>query len=160
MIYNLIDNSVCYSGAPMIIEIDNFDMIMYGNRTFFEISGYKKSELIGVSHKILRHPDMPISIYTTMWNSIARNIPWQGYVKYQYKEHQSCWVELHIAPVINEQGVPVRYILSKTAPDADIVLKVHQNYSKLKMEEEKLLFKAEIANRISIQSIHTNKIAL
>lgn len=160
MFYNAVDNSVCYSGTPMIIEIDNYDIITYANRTLFEISGYQKNELIGKSHKILRHPDMPKSIYATMWKSIARNIPWRGYVKYQYKESQSCWVELHVAPVMGEKGVPARYILSKTAPDANIVLEVHRNYRKLKEEEEKLLFKAEIANRISIQSFHNNVIAL
>lgn len=160
MIYNSFDNSVCYAGTPMIIEIDKFDTITYANRTFYEISGYEKSELIGVSHKVLRHPDMPKSIYTTMWDTISHNISWQGYVKYRYKEAQSCWVKLHIVPVVDESGVPIRFILSKTAPDIETVAQVQQRYSKLIEEEQKLLFKAEIANRVSIQSIHNNVIAL
>ncbi|MDD2781704.1 PAS domain-containing protein [Sulfuricurvum sp.] len=160
MIFNSYDNSVCYVGTAMILEIDNFDTITYANRTFLDVSGYTREELIGLSHKALRHPDLPQSIYTKMWESINNTLPWQGYLKYRYKESQSCWVAVHISPVSNNGKAPIRHLLSLTAPHVQTIQEIQKNYRKLLEEEQKLLFKAEIANRLSIQSFQNTPLAL
>ena len=36
---------------------------------FCEISGYTKEELLGKNHNIIKHPDMPDSIYKELWES-------------------------------------------------------------------------------------------
>lgn len=36
--------------------------IVYASEAFCDMSGYSKEELIGSSHKIVRHQDMPSSI--------------------------------------------------------------------------------------------------
>ena len=56
-------------------------IITYANDTFAEISGYEVDELIGKAHNIVRHPDMPKSIFEQLWNDIQTKGSWSGVVK-------------------------------------------------------------------------------
>jgi PAS domain-containing protein len=48
--------------------------ILYVSDAFCKISGYERSELIGKNHNIVRHPDMPSSIYKDMWDTITAGL--------------------------------------------------------------------------------------
>lgn len=37
--------------------------ITYCNQAFIEVSGFSESELLGKPHSIVRHPDMPRTIF-------------------------------------------------------------------------------------------------
>lgn len=71
--------------------------ITYVNDTFAQISGYTKEELIGKSHNIVRHPDMPKKIYKQMWNELIKNNKWEGIIKNLRKDKGFYWVEAHIS---------------------------------------------------------------
>ena len=47
----------------IISRTDLQGKITYANETFAQISGYTIDELIGKTHSIVRHPDMPDSIF-------------------------------------------------------------------------------------------------
>ena len=51
------------------------------SQTFVEISGYKESELITAHHSILRHPDMPKTIFKLIWDRLNRGIPTKAVIK-------------------------------------------------------------------------------
>ena len=51
---------------------DSNGKILTVSDAFCRISGYKKDELIGKNHNILRHPDMPKSLYEDMWTTIKK----------------------------------------------------------------------------------------
>ena len=44
--------------------------ITYANETFCEISGYEERELLGHPHSMVRHPDMPSSVFKELWQLI------------------------------------------------------------------------------------------
>ena len=56
-------------------------IITYVNKQFCMISGYREDELIGKSHNIVRHPDMPRSAFKEMWETIKEKRTWKGVVK-------------------------------------------------------------------------------
>ncbi|MDG6773237.1 sensor domain-containing diguanylate cyclase [Thiomicrorhabdus sp. ZW0627] len=72
--------------------------ILYASEAFCRISGYSKQELIGQSHNIVRHPDMPSSIYRDLWKTISRGEVWRGELKNRHKSGSSYWVEVEIFP--------------------------------------------------------------
>lgn len=37
------------------------------------MSGYAREELLGKPHSIIRHPDMPRSVFRLFWNTISEN---------------------------------------------------------------------------------------
>ena len=65
---------------------------------FCKISGYSKNELIGKSHNIVRHPDMPKSAYDNLWSTIKSGIAWSGEVKNLAKDNNCYWVKADIEP--------------------------------------------------------------
>jgi PAS domain S-box-containing protein/diguanylate cyclase (GGDEF)-like protein len=93
---------------------DNKGIITYVNDKFCELSGYSREELIGNSHNIVRHPDMPKSFYKNMWRTILNKEVWQGTIKNFRKDKTLFYVETTITPVLDKDNNIVEYISIKT----------------------------------------------
>ena len=68
---------------------------------FCTISGYSEAELIGKNHSIVRHSDMPASLYQDMWRTITRGETWSGEIKNKKKNGSYYWVQAYISPVFD-----------------------------------------------------------
>ena len=79
------------------------------SQAFCTISGYKKEELIGKSHRLIRHPDMPKSAFKDMWATIKMDKTWKGEVKNLKKDGGFYWVEANITPIYNNFGQKIGY---------------------------------------------------
>lgn len=84
--------------------------ITYANEAFCEISGYSNEELIGSSHSIIRHPDMPKSIFKELWETIQNAQIWKGVIKNRKKDGSSYTVESTIIPILDGSGEICEYI--------------------------------------------------
>ncbi|WP_457743327.1 PAS domain-containing sensor histidine kinase [Sulfurimonas sp.] len=71
---------------------------------FCEISQYTREELLGKSHSIVRHPDMPKSAFKDLWETIKQGKHWQGKVKNLKKDGGYYWVYVNIEPLFNKKG--------------------------------------------------------
>ncbi|SFV61922.1 Aerotaxis receptor Aer [hydrothermal vent metagenome] len=71
---------------------------------FCMISGYSKKELIGKTHNIVRHPDMPKSVFREMWKALKQKKSWQGKVKNLKKNGDEYWVYANIESILNNKG--------------------------------------------------------
>ncbi|NPA10674.1 MAG: EAL domain-containing protein [Epsilonproteobacteria bacterium] len=78
--------------------------ITYVNRSFEEISGYSKEELLGKPHSIVRHPDMKSETFEELWNTILNKKVWRGVVKNRKKSGESYYVDSIIKPIIDRDG--------------------------------------------------------
>lgn len=74
------------------------------SEAFCKISGYKKEELIGKKHDILRHPDTPESLYEELWDTITKGKNWQGEIKNRKKDGSYYWVDAIVAPIFDKEG--------------------------------------------------------
>jgi PAS domain S-box-containing protein len=86
-------------GASIVSKTDLKGVITYINREFLEISGFSESELIGKSHNIIRHPDMPSAAFEDLWRTVKAGKPWNGFVKNRCKNGDHYWVEANVAPI-------------------------------------------------------------
>lgn len=83
----------------IISRTDLRGIITYANETFADISGYSVDELIGNSHNIVRHPDMPKRVYKDMWTKLKQGSKWEGVVKNLRKDKGFYWVHATISGV-------------------------------------------------------------
>ncbi|MGB3960699.1 MAG: PAS domain-containing protein, partial [Sulfurimonas sp.] len=87
----------------LIISRTNLEgIITYANETFCTISGYREEELLGRSHNLVRHPDMPSSVFTELWHTLKEKKQWSGIVKNLRKDKGFYWVHALISGVYKD----------------------------------------------------------
>jgi aerotaxis receptor len=92
----------------IISRTDFAGIITYVNDTFARISGYEPEDLVGKPHSIIRHPDMPKSVFENLWQTIKDGKEWHGYVKNLRQDHGYYWVYAHVSTVMKD-GQAVGY---------------------------------------------------
>jgi aerotaxis receptor len=121
---------------PVISKTDLKGIITYVNTPFCKLTGYSKEELIGKPHNIIRHPDMPKSIFKQLWNTIEKGEKFRGFIKGKRKDGKYFWVEVFIEPIYDENGVKVGYISMRKAVSDSDKEKYEQLYKEMKEKEE------------------------
>jgi len=118
----------------LIISRTNLEgMITYANETFCEISGYAESELLGKPHNMVRHPDMPSSVFKELWHTLKENKQWSGIVKNLRKDKGHYWVKALVSGVYKD-GVLVEYKSLRTPVSFQEKLDHQKLYDKIRKE--------------------------
>lgn len=92
---NGINDSLIYS------ETNTDGIIIRVSKPMQDISGYTQEELLGNSHNIIRHPNMPKSFYTNIWNTIQSGSTWTGVIKNKRKDNSAYIVKATIYPMLD-----------------------------------------------------------
>ena len=100
--------------GSIVSKTDAKGIITFVNEKFCEVSGYSAEELIGQSHNIVRHPDMPDMLFKDMWQTIEKKQPWIGKVKNRKKNGDAYYVNTVINPIVNNDENIVAYIGVRT----------------------------------------------
>ena len=109
--------------------------ITYVNETFAEISGYEANELIGKPHNIVRHPDMPKSVYKDLWETLKKDKSWKGYVKNLRKDRGYYWVHAHISGVYQD-GKLIEYKSIREPVEKEKKIQMQNQYDQMRKEQE------------------------
>jgi PAS domain S-box-containing protein len=104
------DRTALVDAFALVSETDTRGIITYANKKFCEVSQYSLDELIGKPHNIIRHPDMPKSVFKELWDTIKAGKIWQGEVKNRRKDGSHYWVYATVGPLLDADGYPYRYI--------------------------------------------------
>ncbi|MEA3314398.1 MAG: PAS domain S-box protein [Campylobacterota bacterium] len=88
---------------------DKKGIITFVTKAYETISGYSAEELIGKPHNIVRHPDMPSSIFKEIWETISSGQTWIGEVLNLKKDGGFYWVSSTITPYKDENNNIVGY---------------------------------------------------
>lgn len=88
---------------------DTKGIITHVSEAFIKVSGYSKNELIGVNHNIMKHPDMPDTLYKELWECISKNQVWIGEIKNKKKDGSFYWGKTTISPISNQNGEKTGY---------------------------------------------------
>lgn len=131
-----IDEEYVFHGSAIISQTDTKGIITFANRKFCEVSGYKASELIGKSHKIIRHPDMPKILYEKMWEKISDGQSWKGIIKNMRSDGRFYWVDAEILPIRNKWNEITGYISTRKAATLKDVQESEELYQKMIAEEK------------------------
>ena len=73
-------------------KTDAKGVIEYVNQVFMDVCGYNEAELIGKPHNVIRHPDMPKTIFKILWDNIQKGINFHAIVKNLAKSGEYYWV--------------------------------------------------------------------
>lgn len=95
--------------------------LTYVNRIFITLSGYKESELLNQPHSIIRHPEMPRSIFKLLWDYIGSGREIFAYVVNMSKNGDHYWVLAHVTPSFGQNGQVVGYHSNRRVPDRSIL---------------------------------------
>lgn len=137
-------NFLCETIVPknelIVSRTDLKGIISYANETFAEISGYSVEELIGKPHNIVRHPDMPKSVFKELWNSLNTKGSWKGIIKNIRKDTGFYWVHAEISGVF-KNGILVEYKSIRTPISFEEKQKYQLLYDSIKKQNGELLRK-------------------
>jgi PAS domain S-box-containing protein len=112
--------------------------ITYANDVFLKVAGYAEAEILGQPHSIIRHPDMPRSVFHLLWETIQGGSEIFAYVINRAKSGDHYWVLAHVTPSSDSSGQIVGYHSNRRVPDKRVVNdNIIPLYQTLLAEEER-----------------------
>ncbi|MBS2012963.1 MAG: PAS domain S-box protein [Deltaproteobacteria bacterium] len=84
------------------------------NDAFCAISGYRREELIGQTHRLVNSGSQPRAFWAAVWRAISKGQSWRGEVCNRAKDGSLYWVDSIIAPYFGEDGRIERYVSIRT----------------------------------------------
>ena len=118
----------CTTQQVIVSRTDLEGNIVYCNPTFLEVNSFKSSEIIKQPHSIVRHPDMPKTIFRIIWSIIKQGMPIQAVIKNQTNRGEYYWILMNIKPQKDRDNKVISYVsYAKQAPDA-VIKKIEPLY--------------------------------
>ncbi len=118
------NQGISLSGDPMlenalnahaIVSItDPRGVITHVNDLFCRTSGYRREELIGKRHRIIKSDVHPAAYYTKLWKTISSGQTWRGEICNQKKDGSYYWVDSTITPILAPGGMIIQYVSVRT----------------------------------------------
>tara|TARA_R110002020_G_scaffold67398_2_gene176976 strand:+ start:1881 stop:3122 length:1242 start_codon:yes stop_codon:yes gene_type:complete len=126
---------------------DERGIVIFGNTTFREISGYRWEDLIGAPHKLIRHPDMPKGVFWLFWDRLKQGLPVVAYVKNRTKVGKHYWALALVAPC------PGGYLSIRIRPQDSSRDQMAGIYSELRARETKENLKPERSAELFLEKL-------
>lgn len=97
--------------SSVVSQSDTKGNVTYINDNFTKVTGYTKEEIIGLNHRILRHPSNGPEIFQEMWGTITQGKVWRERVLNKNKDGSDFWADTIIIPFKDEKsGEIIQYI--------------------------------------------------
>ncbi len=103
---------------------------------FINISEYSETELLNQPHSILRHSEMPASIFKFLWTKIKRKEEIFAYVVNKTKYDNHYWVMAHITPSLNDDEQIIGYHSVRRKPTQKALDAIKPLYRQLLVAEK------------------------
>jgi len=84
--------------------------ILYVNDKFCEISGYRREQMIGQNHRMLKSGEHDPAYYRNLWQTISDGLVWHGEMCNRRQDGELFWVDATIVPFLDQDGLPYQYI--------------------------------------------------
>jgi aerotaxis receptor len=110
---------------------DHHGVILFGNDVFIRVSDYPKDTMIESPHNIVRHPDMPKTIFKLFWDKLKSNKLIVAYVKNLTANGGYYWVIAIAFPISGG------YLSIRLRPSSVLFTKVKEIYSRILELEKK-----------------------
>lgn len=115
----------------LVSETDTKGIIRTANAAFCKVTGFSAEELIGKSHNVVRHPDMPAEVFADMWRTLKAGKQWMGIVKNRCSNGDFYWVSAQVTPVY-ENGQHVGYRSVRKQPSREAVVAAEELYQRIR----------------------------
>ncbi len=118
----------------LVTTTDMKGVITYANHDFVKISGFSAAELVGASHNIVRHPDMPVAAFKDLWDTIKAGKSWNHLVKNRAKNGDHYWVKAYVTPIFDGERI-IGYQSVRTKPTAEEIKAAEVLYAKMNRDQ-------------------------
>ena len=98
-----------YDKNVIFSQTDLKGVITKVSQAFCDISGYTAEELVGATHNIVRHPDMPKSVFRQLWRILKKEQWTKLEIKNRKKNGDYYWVSADLGPHYDLEGNHVGY---------------------------------------------------
>lgn len=126
----------------IVSKTDLTGRITYANDVFLRVAGYQPHEILDAPHSILRHPDMPRSVFKLAWDRIQSGQEIFAYVKNIARNGDHYWVFAHITPTFDDNGKITGYHSNRRTPDESALRIIGDLYAAILAEEKRQSTKA------------------
>ncbi|MEI7431572.1 MAG: PAS domain-containing protein [Betaproteobacteria bacterium] len=117
--------------GEFIYSITNLKgVIVEANDAFASLSNFTREEMIGQSHNVVRHPEMPAEVFADLWSDLSTGRPWRGIVKNRRKDGGFYWVVTNVSTV-REKGQVVGYQSIHGKPSSAEISVVQEAYQRI-----------------------------
>ncbi len=124
------------SDALITSKTDLKGNIIYANNDFLKYAGYRVDELLKKPHSIVRHEDMPRTVFKCLWDYIQRGEEIFAFVKNKAKDGRFYWVFANVTASFDAQGNIINYYSVRRAPNRKVLPLIQEVYQVL-LEKEK-----------------------
>ncbi len=115
----------------IVSKTDLKGRIEYVNDVFCRVSEMSTTDVLGQPHSIIRHPDMPRTIFKFMWETIQAGSEIFAYVKNMSATGKFYWVIAHVTPSRDANGDIIGYHSNRRVPSRKGVEDIEPLYTKL-----------------------------
>lgn len=115
----------------IVSKTDRQGRITYANEVFLRVSVYTEAELLGQPHSIVRHPDMPRTVFKVMWDAILAGREVFAYVQNLASDGVAYWVLAHVTPSFGLDGAIVGFHSNRRCPRPAALEQVRRLYGQL-----------------------------
>lgn len=126
------------SEEVIVSKTDLKGHITYANNVFSRVAGYRREQLIGAPHSIVRHPDMPRCVFKLLWDTLAEGKEIFAYVKNMAANGDHYWVLAHVTPTFDARGNIVSYHSNRRLPAKTAVATMDGLYRDLRALENSI----------------------
>ncbi|GAB4545090.1 MAG: hypothetical protein Kow0063_39000 [Anaerolineae bacterium] len=102
--------TVLDSVGDAVVATDPQGNIIYVNRAFEQITGYRSDEVIGHNPNLLKSGEQDATFYAALWGTITSGQVWRGRFINKKKDGTRYTADTIITPVRDESGNIVNYI--------------------------------------------------
>ncbi len=121
----------------IVSKTDLQGRITYANRCFWAVSDYREEELIGQPHSLIRHPEMPRTVFKVLWDTIASGREIFAYVVNLTRGGDHYWVLAHVTPTFDDGGRITGYHSNRRVPERRALDLVRPLYARVLAEENR-----------------------
>ena len=86
----------------IVSKTDIDGVITFVSDAFCKISGYSREELIGNTHNLVRHPDVPVETFEKMWKTILKKQTYKSTVKNLSKSGETFYLNTTIFSLLDK----------------------------------------------------------
>ena len=115
----------------IVSKTDTSGRITYVNRIFMDIAVYPESELLGVQHNIIRHPDMPRGVFRFLWDTLKAGEEFSGFVKNMSADGGYYWVFANITPDYDNKDKLIGYYSVRRKPPQSAINTITPIYQEM-----------------------------
>jgi len=138
----------------IVSKTDLKGRLTYGNPIFWEFSQFLESDMLGKQHNIVRHPDMPRSVFHFMWTTLKAGNEFFGCIKNMAKDGSYYWTMANVTPSYDETDKLLGYFSVRRKPSQSATKDFSVLYKAMLEEEKRVGPKAAISAGTAVLENH------